>query len=165
MVPPDDCYSCCLRRSVDVSGTDYHRASARSIGGLTMAVSSKSRIPKPSPGGRWHGVAMTDEGKSIEIYQIISEAASHQKLVFGFPSELVWSFSVAFPSSAPVCALGHLPPRGRLGHGVIAEAITTTRGARRSAETGELSPPCSVSRTISQYKRNKTPHNRKQRSP
>ena len=42
----------------------------------------------------------------------------------------------------PLAALRLFPPRGRLWSGVIAEALTTTRGARRSAETGELSPPC-----------------------
>ena len=80
----------------------------------------------------WRGAAVTDEGKGIGPQIIHSEATFSQKLklVFDFPSELAWSFWVAFPSSAPVCALGHLPPRGRLSCGVIAEAITTTRGAR-----------------------------------
>ena len=54
-----------------------------------MAHSSKSRIPKPSPGGRWHGAAMTDEGSGIDIQQMDLEAVFRQIRVLIFPPS--WS--------------------------------------------------------------------------
>ena len=49
-----------------------------------------------------------DEGNGIGTQQINSEAVSVQiiRICFDFPSELVWSFSVTFPSSVSL----RLPP-------------------------------------------------------
>ena len=124
---------------MDVSSTDYYRASARSIGGLTIAVSSKSRIPKPSPGGRWHGAAMTDEGSGIDIQQMDLEAVFRQIRVLIFPP----SWSGVF-GGVPLIRLlrRHLTT-------VAAKRLPDTIRARQSCrflEKGSLLPPLAALR-------------------
>ena len=59
-------------------------------------------------GGRWHGEAVTDEGGNVAITAAVKKWRISNKLLLFAWDENLW---YGGPSSAPVCALGHLPPR------------------------------------------------------
>ena len=83
-------------------------------------------------GGRWHGEAVTDEGTFRQ-----AEAPNHP------------AGASEGPSSAPVCALGHLPPRGKalgvsLREALLGPAVRVPAGeslGRVLARPGVSCPP------------------------
>ncbi len=149
--PPWLFWPSCLRRSVDVSGTDYYRASARSIGGLTMVAVSKS-LPLGEGGpvrtlGRMRG-AVSEFSRSIRRQL----PAKNWLLIF---SELAWSFWVAFPSSA---SFGGTFPQGKAkrSRGSYNHQGSAPKRGNRGTVTPLQGQPHKVTNS-----RNKTFHNRK----
>ena len=88
----------------------------------------------PSPGGRWHGEAVTDEEwRNLTIrYAVNSNVTIVSNVPFYRNAHRFGTYRRS--SSAPVCALGHLPPGGRY-FAPSSQPIPIYRAAEQSLST------------------------------